>query len=235
MLMLEVENLSFSFGKKDILKQVAFTVPDGKIIGLVAPNGTGKTTLLSVLCGLLPAKNAAINLNGANLKKQRVKFLQHLFFLESSNYLYYDLTVLDHLKYVKRMWKSAVSIESVLTELDMQSYKKMTIKNLSLGMKQHVLLAMYLVSDAKLMLIDEPLNGLDPTSIQQFEKVFEKLKAQGKSLLVSSHQMDSVGRISDAVFFLKDQHILVEDNTGQDMMAEYTKIFLEKPEEPVYA
>lgn len=75
----------------------------------------------------------------------------------------------------------------------MASYDKMKIKNMSLGMKQHVILAMYLVSDASLMLIDEPLNGLDPTSIQLFERVFGHLRHQGKSLLVSSHQMDSVG------------------------------------------
>lgn len=228
--MLAVKDLSFAFGKKEILNDVSFTIGDGKVVGLVAPNGTGKTTLLSLLCGLLPSGKAVINLNDADLKKQRVKFLKQLFFIESSNHLYFDLTVLDHLQYVKRMWKSNVEIEPILDELEMQSYKKMKIKNLSLGMKQHALLAMYLVSDAPMMLIDEPLNGLDPTSIQQFEEIFKRMKGEGKSLLVSSHQMDSVGRISDTVFFLKDHKIIAEENQGQDMMVEYTKIFLQAPE-----
>ncbi|WP_071131864.1 ABC transporter ATP-binding protein [Enterococcus timonensis] len=225
--MLEVKQLSFAFGKHQILDEVSFTVGDGQIIGLVAPNGTGKTTLLSLLCGLLPSGKAEINLNGENLKKNRVKFLEQIFFLESSNHLYYDLNVLDHLKYVEKMWHSKVNIEETLAELEMTDYKKKKIKHLSLGMKQHVLLAMYLVSDAKMLLIDEPLNGLDPTSIQQFEKIFRDLKSQGKSLLVSSHQMDSVGRISDTVFFLRDQKIQVEENAGQDMMHEYTSMFLD--------
>jgi ABC-2 type transport system ATP-binding protein len=93
-------------------------------------------------------------------------------------------------------------------------------------MKQHALLAMYIISDAQTMFIDEPLNGLDPTSIQQFEQEFRKLRAAGKTLLVSSHQMDSVGRVCDNVFFLKDQQINDVTNTGQDMMALYTQMFM---------
>lgn len=185
--MFKVEHLSFAFGPKKILDDVSFTIEDGKLIALVAPNGTGKTTLLSLLCGLLPNKNALITLNGQSLKKQRTKFLQQLFFLESSNQLYFELTVLDHLQYVKKMWRSQVDIQATLADLGMTGYQKEKVKNLSLGMKQHVVLAMYLVSDAQLLLIDEPLNGLDPTAIQKFERIFKKLRANGKSMLISSH------------------------------------------------
>jgi ABC-2 type transport system ATP-binding protein len=85
---------------------------------------------------------------------------------------------------------------------------------------------MYIVSDAQTLFIDEPLNGLDPTSIQQFEQIFRQLRTQGKTLLVSSHQMDSVGRVCDTVFFLKNQQVNVVENTGQDMMALYTQMFM---------
>lgn len=206
-----------------------FTIENGKIIGLVAPNGTGKTTLLRILSGLLPHGNATLTLNSYDQHKQRTKYLNQLFFVESSNYLYKDLTAKDHLLYVKSMWHSSINIQQVVDELGMASYDKMKIKNMSLGMKQHVILAMYLVSDASLMLIDEPLNGLDPTSIQLFERVFGHLRHQGKSLLVSPHQMDSVGRICDVVYFLRDQQIHPLVNAGQDMMAEYTGMFLQQP------
>ncbi|WP_127848827.1 ATP-binding cassette domain-containing protein [Lacticaseibacillus hulanensis] len=224
--MLEVKNLSFAFKDKPILNDVSFTLADGQIIGLVAPNGTGKTTLLRLLCGLLPSRDAQIELNGVSLQKQHTAFLKQLFFLESSNHLYADLTVRDHLLYVKKMWQSDVDVDSTVAELGMQSYYKKKIKSLSLGMKQHALLAMYIISDAQTMFIDEPLNGLDPTSIQQFEQEFRKLRAAGKTLLVSSHQMDSVGRVCDNVFFLKDQQINDVTNTGQDMMALYTQMFM---------
>lgn len=226
--MLEVCHLTFSYKDKPIVADLSFAIPAGKIIGLVAPNGTGKTTLLSILCGLLPVKDAQITLNGLDLKKQRTKYLRQLFFIENANRLYEDLTVLDHLNYVKNMWRTDVDIAAILTKLGMDSYKKQKIRKLSLGMKQHVLLAMYLISDAQLLLIDEPLNGLDPTSIQLFEAIFTQLKTEGKSLLISSHQMDSVGRISDEVYFLKDRKLVMKKNSQQDMMAEYSKIFLEE-------
>ncbi|MFD1393389.1 ATP-binding cassette domain-containing protein [Lacticaseibacillus jixianensis] len=224
--MLAVAGLSFSFKDKPILRDVNFTLEDGQIVGLVAPNGTGKTTLLKLLCGLLPAPAATITLNGLSLRTQRSAFLKQLFFLESSAHLYADLTVRDHLLYVKRMWRSRVDVQATIKQLQMESYYTKRIKNLSLGMKQHALLAMYMISDAQTMLIDEPLNGLDPTSIQQFEHIFGGLRAAGKTLLVSSHQMDSVGRVCDQVFFMKDQALREVANTGQDMMALYTQIFM---------
>ncbi|MFD1392589.1 ATP-binding cassette domain-containing protein [Lacticaseibacillus jixianensis] len=224
--MLEVSHLNFAFGKQGLLSDLSFTLAAGSITGLVAPNGTGKTTLLRCLCGLLPSGPGVLHLNGIDLYRKRTAYLAQLFFLENSTQLYADLTVADHLKYVRKMWHSSVSIQDTVGELEVAGYYRKRIRDLSLGMKQHALLAMYLVADPQLLLIDEPLNGLDPTSIQQFERIFTQLKAAGKTLLVSSHQMDSVGRVSDDVFFLKDQHILAEPNTGQDMMAEYSRIFL---------
>ncbi|MFD1441151.1 ABC transporter ATP-binding protein [Lacticaseibacillus hegangensis] len=224
--MLAVSGLTFAFKRKPILADVSFTLADGQITGLVAPNGTGKTTLLRLLCGLLPISQAHVLVNGIDQQQKHTQFLKQLFFLESSSNLYPDLTVQDHLRYVKRVWQSPVDIGETVASLGMQSYAKTRIKRLSLGMKQHALLAMYIVSNAQTMLIDEPLNGLDPSSIQQFEAMFRQLREEGKTLLVSSHQMDSVGRVCDQVFFLKNQKLDVLPNDGQDMMAEYTKRFL---------
>ncbi|WP_054664498.1 ATP-binding cassette domain-containing protein [Lacticaseibacillus camelliae] len=224
--MLAVTGLTFAFKRKPILDDVSFTLTDGQITGLVAPNGTGKTTLLRLLCGLLPVGQAHVLVNGIDQRQKHTQFLKQLFFLESSSNLYPDLTVQDHLLYVKRVWQSPVDIGETVASLGMQSYAKTRIKRLSLGMKQHALLAMYIVSNAQTMLIDEPLNGLDPSSIQQFEAMFRQLREEGKTLLVSSHQMDSVGRVCDQVFFLKNQKLDALPNDGQDMMAEYTTRFL---------
>ena len=223
--MLEVHDLSFGYKDQQIFQHLSFTIQDGEIVGLVAPNGTGKTTLLKLLCGLLPTGIDTLKLNGLSLHAKRIAYLKQLFFLESSNQLYQDLTVKDHLTYVKAVWHSKVEIEPVIESLGMVGYYKKVIKDLSLGMKQHVLLAMYIISDAQTMLIDEPLNGLDPTSIQEFEEVFLQLKAKGKSLVISSHQMDSVGRTCDHVFFLKNQTLHNVANTGQDMMSVYNHFF----------
>lgn len=224
--MLTVTDLSFSFKHHPIFDHLNFSIHDGELVGLVAPNGTGKTTLLRLLCGLLPTAADTLVLNDIKLYQHRTKYLKQLFFLENSNQLYSELTVADHLTYVKAMWRSRIDIANVIDELEMRDYYKKKIKTLSLGMKQHVLLAMYIISDAQTLFIDEPLNGLDPTSIQQFEHIFLQLKNAGKSMVISSHQMDSVGRVSDRVFFLKDQQIIDVKNTGQDMLTIYNQTFL---------
>lgn len=223
--MLTVKELSFAYKDQPIFEHLNFAVQDGEIAGLVAPNGTGKTTLLRLISGLLPTAKGTLTLNNISLHPNRIAYLKHLFFLENSNQLYQDLTVRDHLTYVQAVWHSKIDIDPVIESLGMCSYYKKTIKDLSLGMKQHVLLAMYMISDARLLLIDEPLNGLDPTSIQEFESVFLQLKAAGKSMIISSHQMDSVGRTCDRVFFLKDLVLNEVTNSGQDMMAVYNRFF----------
>ncbi|WP_071131080.1 ABC transporter ATP-binding protein [Enterococcus timonensis] len=223
--MLEVTDLHFSYGKKEILAGVSFDLTAGEIVGLVAPNGTGKSTLLRSLTGLLTTKKGQVRLLDFDRRKNRNDFLQHLFFLEDSTRLFDHLTAKEHFQYVKDLWSSKVEVKKVLQVLRMQEYAKKKVGKMSLGMKQHVLLGMYLMSDADLLLFDEPLNGLDPTSIDLFTDIFSRLKSQGKTMLMSSHQLGNVSEMSDRVIFLKEGQIEIFPAKDLDLAEKYRSLF----------
>ncbi len=224
--MLEVKQVRVALKNKLIFKDAYFTVEDHSIACLVAPNGSGKTALLNVVCGLLPSKKGFIQCNGISLRSKRRMFLNQIFFIQSTEDLFANLTVKDHLLYVKKMWHSKIDSAQVMKQLDLTDSQNKQIKQLPQDKKQYVLLAMAIVSAAPVLLMDEPLNGLDFETTQKFEEALKELREQGKSIVIASHQLDSVARISDKVLFFKDQQVLTIENIGQDMAKQYTEIYL---------
>lgn len=205
--MIEISGLTVSMDKKKILNKTSLSIEENKIIGIVAPNGTGKTTFLKTLSGLITPDAGVIKINKTSFNNDRSDYLSQLFFIEDSTFLYSDIKVVDHLKYVKNNWQSSVDIEQVIADLNMENYKNLSIKKLSLGMRQHVLIAMYIVSDASILLMDEPMNGLDPTSLDLVSGLLKKLKQEDKVVILSSHNLTNVIDICDEVMFMKDTTI----------------------------
>lgn len=228
--MLEVNGISYAYKKQSILKNTSFSLKNGSIIGLVAPNGTGKTTLLKLISKSLKLQNGTIILNNIDSSK-RVKYLKNIFFLESIDNLYENLSVREHLVYVKQMWKSTVSIDKVLKMLNMNHYENRKVKKLSLGMKQHLVIAMYIVSDAELLLMDEPHNGLDPSSIKTIKNVFQILRDRGKTIFYSSHDLFNMENFCDRVLFLKNLKIELSVLGSEDIAAIYDKLYPHAKEE----
>lgn len=212
---MEIHNLTVGYKKNVILDQAGLTVESHKIIGLVAPNGTGKTTFLKAIPNLISPKKGTISLNDSTIDKNRSFFLSQLMFLEDNEFLYSDISVLRHLKYVKEIWKSKVEINEVVDRLNMRSYLNKSIKKLSLGMKQHVLIAMCIISDADLILLDEPMNGLDPTSQIEVSELLRDLRNSGKTIILSSHHLPNVSEICDSFLFMKNQNLILTENTEE--------------------
>uniref|UniRef100_UPI00403F2A24 ABC transporter ATP-binding protein n=1 Tax=Candidatus Enterococcus willemsii TaxID=1857215 RepID=UPI00403F2A24 len=225
--MIKIENVSYSYKKQKVLDNLSCTIEKGQIVGLVAPNGTGKTTLLNVISNNLKKKSGDILVNDVDYSRRK-QYLKQLFFIESVDNLVPNLTVLDHLQHVKNMWKSSISIHKVLESLKMSYYKNKRVSNLSLGMKQHLIIAMYIVSDASLLLMDEPHNGLDPSSVQLIKEVFLLLKKQNKTIFYSSHDLFNMENFCDQVFFLKNQKIHLSVASEQNLFAIYNELYLEE-------
>lgn len=223
--MLEVSHLNFAYHKQPILHDLTFTVATDEIVGLVAPNGTGKSTLLKNLVGLLTPASGTISLNGHDSRQDRTAFLQNLFFLEDNRNLYEHLTAREQIIYVQQMWRSGVDVDHIIDLLNMGGYKNKRISKMSLGMRQHVLLATYLAANTPLMLFDEPLNGLDPTSIQLFTQIFTQLRAQGHGIIMSSHSVENVTAMTDRTFFLKQGQLTVCNTGDIDLLAKYNEMF----------
>lgn len=227
--MIEIQNLTIGYKTKTILYDVNLSIESSKILGLVAPNGTGKTTFLRSVFNLNTPIRGKIIINGTSFKNNRTKFLSNLFYIENSNFLYSNLNAINHLKYVKKSWKSSVDITKVVKQLNMENYIKKPIKKMSLGMKQHVLIAMCIVSDAEVILLDEPMNGLDPKSQKKVSGLMKTMKSNGKTIILSSHDLNNINEISDMVIFMKEKKMkLIENDESDNLQEFYNEIFTEE-------
>ncbi|MDZ7835433.1 MAG: ABC transporter ATP-binding protein [Alkalibacterium sp.] len=161
--MLHIKNVSQSFGQNVVLDNISITIEKGEIIGLVAPNGTGKTTLLNIIMNFLSPDEGEV-IYGKSLdystKKNEIEMRRHLSFLPEIDDLYQELTGIEHINYYASLWNQSTSdVEEIIDRLNMSHYVKNTVKTYSLGMRQRLCFAMILAADTDVMLMDEVMNG----------------------------------------------------------------------------
>ena len=224
---LELKDVQVRLGKQLILNQLRLEVPQGEILGLMAPNGTGKTTLFRAIANLIGCQEGTIEINGYQ-SKEREKYFQQLFFLENNESLMTNLTPETNLAYVKKMWQSPLEVRDVINRLGMEKYRKKPVKHLSLGMKQHLLIGMYLISDAPLLLFDEPLNGLDLGSVELVNSLFQRLHQQGKTVMITSHNLHHLQKVCQRVIFMKDKKISHSTTNLQIISEIYRELYMIK-------
>lgn len=209
--MLAIKNLNISVSKKTIVNHLNINLDSNQIVGLIAPNGYGKTTLLRAISGLNIVFTGDIKyLSYSPNNSTRNKYLKNCYFLQSNNTLYPDFTVSEHISLISKQWNSTQNINNILNLLKMNDYSNIKVEKLSLGMRQHLLIAMAIISDAKLILMDEPMNGLDPTSVSNVSDILLELKSQGKLILFSSHILNNIDQVCDRVIFLNNGNIHTE-------------------------
>lgn len=224
----KVQQLAVAYKKQSVIDKLNLELEEGDVLGLIAPNGRGKTTFFKSLVGLIKRKQGEMILNKTLcFSEKREAYLKEVFFIENTTMLYPDLTVLDHLEMVQEYWQSAVTIQQALNLFHIESFQKKKIKTLSLGMKQQVLLALYYMSDAKLLLLDEPLNGLDPTNQQLFVQFVQKLQEKDKMILMSSHDLTSVQTLCNRFAFLHEGKLQEYQKEEIADMYELQKIYNE--------
>lgn len=208
-MILSLKNLEKSYGKHKVLKNISFDLEKPTILGLVGPNGAGKSTLINCIGNLIPYKGE-INIFGISNKKPDV--FQKMSILKDNTILYPYLTGLDHLKFIKESHKLDENrISYVIDFLDIGSYMDKKVASYSLGMKQHLLLAMAIMPDADLIIMDEPLNGLDPTSILKTRQIITDLHKNAKTLIISSHSLLEIDQVTNDILFIKDGRLIYEN------------------------
>ncbi|EPH95075.1 ABC transporter, ATP-binding protein [Enterococcus faecalis 13-SD-W-01] len=215
-----IQGMTIKRGKKKIIDNLNLSIMDGEVVALVAPNGTGKTTLLNGIAQLLPSIYRKLEIN--SFSPHSLNFKRSFFYLESSNNLFEHLNILEHLLVIKKNWQSEIAVDEVINLLKIQQYPTLPIKKMSLGMKQHALLATYLISDAPVLLFDEPLNGLDPGSIEITNAIIQNLAYKNKIILFSSHDIANIQAICNRVIFLKNGKI-ERDTKNMDQILELYK------------
>lgn len=229
--MLQLKNLSKAFGKNVVLDNVSLNVNTGEILGLVAPNGTGKTTLLNIIMNFLNPDEGQVSYDKLDYssKKKEIKMRQHIAFLPEIDDLYQELTGLEHINYYARLWKgSTKEVSDIIDRLGMNHYVKNPVRTYSLGMRQRLCFAMIRAADTPVMLMDEVMNGLDPDNVKLLTGELIQLKEQGKMILIASHLLDNLDLYADKVLFLKDGTFTLET---LDLLEDYIKV---KMTEEVY-
>lgn len=209
MAILKVTNLTKNYGKQEVLKGVNLLLEEPCIYALIGPNGSGKTTLFNIISNLLKPTSGEIEVVGK--KNTDASIFYEVSFLKDNRVLYEYLSGYDHLTFIQSAQKLPKErVDEVIKKMQIEHYVHKKVGDYSLGMKQSLLIAMAMLNKPKLMILDEPLNGLDPTSVIKVRYLLKELAENGTTILISSHTLSELDLITDNIMFLKDGRIVEE-------------------------
>lgn len=230
--LIKTENLNFSFSNGvKTLDNVNLDVPKGSIYGFLGPNGAGKTTTLRLLLGLLRNQQGRIEIFDQQFTSHRLEILNRLGSLIEQPSLYGHLTAKENLEIYRRIYHSDKSrIQEVLKIVGLENTGKKKARQFSLGMKQRLSIAIALLHQPELLILDEPTNGLDPNGIIEVRELMKKLnKEYGTTVLVSSHILNEVERMATHVGIIHKGKMLFQGTLPelQQMKTKQTSLEIE--------
>lgn len=221
--MLQILNLSKSYRKTLAVDNVSFTVPDGRVGILMGPNGAGKSTIIKSIAGLL-RYDGAISIQGIPSRELEAKRI--FGYVPEIPALFDALTVREHIEYIRRAYRSDITdeeVEAVLRRFELDDKQDKLGNELSKGMMQKVSICCALAVKPRVILLDEPMVGLDPQAIKELKEVVLELRDQGVTVLLSTHMLEMVNELWDVVFIMKQGHIVAtytrEEAGDQDLDA----------------
>ena len=222
---LEVEHLTGGYSQLPVLKDVSFNVQPGELVGLIGLNGAGKSTTINHVIGLLRPFSGSIILNGQNLQENAAAYKRQIAYVPETPILYDELTLKEHLELTMLAygldrdltWQNA---HQLLKIFRLDNKLDWFPANFSKGMKQKVMIICAFVVDPSLFIVDEPFLGLDPVAIADLIELLEDEKAKGKSILMSTHVLDSAEKMCDSFVILHKGEIRAKGNLAE-LQAEF--------------
>jgi ABC-2 type transport system ATP-binding protein len=216
---LNLDNISKAYGKVKALKEVSFNIPAGSVFGILGPNGSGKTTLLSIILDILKADNGSYSWFGQSFSHDHRKQIGSL--LETPNFYHY-LNGVNNLKITHSISGRGndAGIEDVLKKVNLYERRKSRFSTYSLGMKQRLAIAAALLGEPKVLVLDEPTNGLDPVGIAEIRELIKLLNKQGHTIIMASHLLDEVEKICTHVAILKLGNVLTHGAVDEVLVDE---------------
>lgn len=214
---LKTNRLSFKFKNQIILDDVNLAVPENSIFGYLGKNGAGKSTTIKLLLGLLNAPEDSIYFTGdRELKKNRSEILGKVGNLIESPCYYEELSGYDNLKYLDYIFKCGESrIRDVLRIIGLERHRHKKVKKYSSGMKQRLGIGIAIFHNPDLLILDEPLNGLDPEGIHEMRELIVNLKNEGKTIFLSSHILSEIEKICTHIGILDHGKLLYQGSLHQ--------------------
>ena len=228
---IEVKKLNKIYDKTIAVKDLSFVINKGKIIGLLGPNGCGKTTTIAMILGLVKPTSGEIIIKGKNLEKERINLLEKMNFISPYVELPKKLTVEENLKVYAGLYgvKNAnEKIYELVNELRLNEFLKKKTGELSSGQKNRISLAKALINDPEILMMDEPTASLDPDTGDFVRSFIEHYSSKTNvTILLASHNMNEVERLCDSVMMMKDG-IIVDTGKSQELISRHGRKNLEE-------
>ena len=217
--LVEVKNIKKNYGKNEAVKGISFNIKEDEILGLLGPNGSGKTTTIGMLLGLLKPTSGEILINGQKLEGNRIEILEQINFISPYIELPKKLTVKQNLTVYGKLYKINninERIEFLSEKLRLEGLLNSITGELSSGQKNRVSLAKALINEPKVLLLDEPTASLDPEVGDFVRSFLEDYKKEKKiSILLASHNMNEVTRLCKSILMMKDGIIIDKGNPDE--------------------
>ena len=218
----EIKELFKIIDKEEILSDISLQIAEGEIYGLLGPNGAGKTTLMKCMLSLLTITSGSIEIFGKNLQEHREEILSQVGSIIETPIFYQDRTAKEILEiHAQYMGKNITELD-IISALKMVGLKNTTkkVKEFSLGMRQRLGLARAFLTKPRLLILDEPINGLDPVGIQEIRNLLLSLsKEYGITILISSHILSEISQIADKIGVIKNG-TMIEQVYMKDLIQE---------------
>ncbi|MGD1856981.1 MAG: ABC transporter ATP-binding protein [Leptolyngbyaceae cyanobacterium] len=210
--MLDIENLSKTFGQRQVLRNLTLKLPPGEVYGLLGPNGAGKTTTINLLCGLLRPDTGQVLISGEPVSDKTKSYLG---IMPQQNLLYQSLTCWENLSFFAKIYGLNASLRSqrirtCLEAVNLSDRSDSVVGSLSGGMQRRLSLAVAIVHQPKLVVLDEPTTGLDIEARYDVWELIRQLQQQTVTVLLTTHLLDEAERLCDRIGFLKQGQLLTQ-------------------------
>jgi ABC-2 type transport system ATP-binding protein len=229
---ISIKNLYKSYGAKHVLKDINLDAYPGQVIGYIGPNGAGKSTTVKILCGLLTDYDGEVKVKGFDIKKQTLQAKRVIGYVPELAELYDVLTPREFLGFSGALYglEKSVSEERIsrmLAAFGLHANIDQRMESFSKGMKQKVLITSGLMHNPDIIILDEPLSGLDANSVIIIKELISKLAKEGKTIFYCSHMMDVVERVSDRIVLI-DEGRVIANGTFQELQQQQGNSSLEQ-------
>lgn len=238
--MLDIKNLSKSYGKKEAVKNISFKINQGEIFGFLGPNGAGKTTTIKMIVGLLKPDKGQILINNIDNQKEILKSKQQFFYVPDNPEVFEKITGYNYLQFICDVYKIPVEererrIKYLLEKFELEKDVYGFISGYSHGMKQKIVLIGALIAQPKILILDEPMVGLDPKAQHTLKELMADFCKQGNSVFFSTHILETAEKLCNKVAIINKGEIIslgtveeLRSRTGKEESLE--NLFLELTE-----
>lgn len=217
---ISIRGLSKSYGPKTVLQDINIEIYPGQVIGYIGPNGAGKSTTVKILCGLLTDYQGSVTINGLEVKEQTLEIKKQIGYIPELAELYDVLTPNEYLHFTATLYNlekeiADERIRKIMTAFGLESNINQRMDTFSKGMRQKVLIASGLLHNPGIIILDEPLSGLDANSVIVMKELISRLARDGKTIFYCSHMMDVVEKVSDRIVLINGGQIVADGTFDQ--------------------